>query len=182
MNYLRFLVLVFSLAVVVATTTGCCSVKRKKIKENKSSTRKINTTSNGNKYTKTKYNKRSRFKSSQKKRTSEQKKLARLYSGLEQASNMMEKKNNEGALRAVKRIQNSVINNPYIEMQAWYLSVQIYDKMGKRSSRKRSMRKMFEAMKSLRKHPEYQKSCKTGLANQNVIKTAIKQGKGKYEY
>ena len=182
MDNLRFLIFLISISIAITISTSCCSGnKNKKTRiENQTNTKK--TPSKVNKSKGNKYNSKATSSLFRKKRSREQKQLATLYKGLKQADYMMDTKNYEGALRAVKRVQHRVKNNPYIEMQAWYLSVEIYGKMDKKSSSKRAMRKMIESLKNLQKHPDYQKSDKDGKKCKEVIDTAMEQGKGKYDF
>jgi len=161
------------------TVAGCCNVQRpipstkikNQIKENDPISKK-----------KTELKPEATHYYAGKKLTQKQIKLTKIYYDLENAEKMLDRKNSEGALRAVKRIQNSIRDNPYLEMQTWYLSVKIYDKMGKTSRRKRAMRKMMSAMEKMQKNPSYYKSYKDGMMCKDLVNRVIKKEKGKYDF
>jgi hypothetical protein len=105
-------------------------------------------------------------------------KTAGLYKRLEHSYDMLERSNPEGALREVERLQREIRNDPYLEMQSWYLSSMIYHKMGKASRRKRSMRKMLETMEILQKDPRFRSAYEVGMGIQGLIEhTKKKEGK-----
>ncbi len=105
-------------------------------------------------------------------------KTAGLYKRLEHSYDMLERSNPEGALREIERLQREIRNDPYLEMQSWYLSSMIYHKMGKASRRKRSMRKMLETMEVLQKDPRFRSAYEMGMGIQGLIEyTKKKEGK-----
>lgn len=179
MTYIRIFLLCFALPILLPLATGCCRVHRStardKIKSKSQTVKKSSKKSQNYLPVKKRYY-------SGKKLTETQIRLTKVYKELEDAQSMMERNNTEGALRAVRRVQYSVTNNPYIDMQAWYLTMKIYDKEGKRSSRKRAMRKMIESLKKLQKDPAYLKSYKDGMMCQQLIGIVLKKEKGKYEF
>jgi hypothetical protein len=103
-----------------------------------------------------------------------------LYRRLELSFEMFQKENFDGALREVERVQMDVNEDPYLEMQTWYLSAMIYHKTAKPSRRGRAMRKMLELMETLQKDPRFRESFEEGLMSQQVIDMALSQGEGKY--
>jgi len=103
-----------------------------------------------------------------------------LYRRLDYSFEMFRRDNMDGALREVERLQLEINNDPYLEMQSWYLSAMIYHKTGKASRRKRSMRKMLETMEQLQKDPRFKKSFQDGIESQDLINMALKKGEGKY--
>jgi hypothetical protein len=109
-----------------------------------------------------------------------EKRTSQLYQRMEYAFEMFRTDNIDGALREVERVQLELNNDPYLEMQTWYLSAMIYHKSGKTSRRKRSMRKMLEVMEQLQKDPRFRQSLEDGLISQDVIKQAIEKGEGRY--
>lgn len=109
-----------------------------------------------------------------------QKRSASLYRRLENSFAMFNTDNIDGALRELERVQLEINNDPYLEMQTWYLSAMIYHKTGKSSRRKRSMRKMLEVMEQLQKDPRFRRSFEDGKMSQDVIKLAIEKGEGRY--
>ncbi|GAB4274028.1 MAG: hypothetical protein Kow0029_14100 [Candidatus Rifleibacteriota bacterium] len=104
------------------------------------------------------------------------KRKAEQYKRLEYAYKMLKDSNPQGALREIERLQMNIRNDPYLEMQAWYLSAMIYHRMGKPSRRKRSMRKMLETMEQLQKDPRFMAAYNEGMDAQEVVKMAIKEG------
>lgn len=105
---------------------------------------------------------------------------ASLYRRLDYSFEMFRRDNMDGALREVERLQLEINNDPYLEMQSWYLSAMIYHKTGKASRRKRSMRKMLETMEQLQKDPRFRKSFQDGMDSQDLINMALKKSEGKY--
>lgn len=105
---------------------------------------------------------------------------AALYRRLENAFDMLQSDNLDGAQREIERVQLEINNDPHLEMQSWYLSAMIYHKSGKTSRRKRSMRKMLESMEQLQKDPRFRRSFEDGMMSQEVIKLAIEKGDGRY--
>jgi len=103
-----------------------------------------------------------------------------LYRRLELSFEMFQKENFDGALREVERVQMDVNDDPYLEMQTWYLSAMIYHKTSKTSRRSRAMRKMLELMETLQKDPRFRESFDEGMMSQQVIDMALTQGEGKY--
>ena len=167
------------ISVTALTVTGCCNVRKNKVVPViKPIVKRDNTTTNNGSstvpLTKQYY--------AGKKLTQKQIKLSKIYKELEEAQTMLENKNAEGALRAVERIQNSVTDNPYLEMQAWYLSVEIYDKLGKTSRRKRAMRKMMDSIEIMQKNPSYRNSYKDGMISKDLINRVMEKEKGKYDF
>lgn len=181
MIYIRIIALLFSISATIITVAGCCNVRRRRpipshkikdtIKKNDSISKQ-----------KTELKPESMRYYAGKKLTQKQIKLTKIYENLEEAEKMLDRKNAEGALRTVKRIQNSVQNNPYLDMQTWYLSAKIYNKMGKTSRRKRAMRKMISAMKKMQKNPSYYKAYKDGMMSKDLVNRVIKKEKGKYDF
>ncbi|NCB37654.1 MAG: hypothetical protein EOM80_02690 [Erysipelotrichia bacterium] len=108
------------------------------------------------------------------------KKTQVLYQKLENSYEMFRKDNFDGALREVERLQFEISNDPYLEMQSWYLSAMIYHKSGKSSRRKRAMRKMLESMEELQKDPRFRNAFEDGMMSQEVINLAIGKGEGRY--
>ncbi len=103
-----------------------------------------------------------------------------LYRRLELSFEMFQKENFDGALREVERVQMDVNDDPYLEMQTWYLSAMIYHKTEKPSRRSRAMRKMLELMETLQKDPRFRESFEEGMMSQQVIDMALTKGEGKY--
>lgn len=103
-----------------------------------------------------------------------------LYRRLELSFEMFQKENFDGALREVERVQMEINEDPYLEMQTWYLSAMIYHKTAKPSRRGRAMRKMLELMETLQKDPRFRQSFEEGAMSQQVIDMALTQGEGKY--
>ncbi len=103
-----------------------------------------------------------------------------LYRRFELSFEMFQKDNFDGALREVERIQMDLNDDPYLEMQTWYLSAMIYHKTEKPSRRGRAMRKMLELMETLQKDPRFRESFEEGMMSQQVIDMALTQGEGKY--
>ncbi|HAE38804.1 MAG TPA: hypothetical protein DCG57_09210, partial [Candidatus Riflebacteria bacterium] len=103
-----------------------------------------------------------------------------LYKRLEFSFDMYQKDNFDGALREVERVQMDINDDPYLEMQTWYLSAMIYHKSGKTSRRSRAMRKMLEVMETLQKDPRFRESFEEGMMSQQVIDMALSKGEGRY--
>ena len=103
-----------------------------------------------------------------------------LYKRLEFSFDMYQKENFDGALREVERVQMEINDDPYLEMQTWYLSAMIYHKSGKTSRRSRAMRKMLEVMETLQKDPRFRESFEEGMMSQQVIDMALSKGEGRY--
>jgi hypothetical protein len=103
-----------------------------------------------------------------------------LYKRLEFSFDMYQKENFDGALREVERVQMDINDDPYLEMQTWYLSAMIYHKSGKTSRRSRAMRKMLEVMETLQKDPRFRESFEEGMMSQQVIDMALSKGEGRY--
>ncbi|EKD83409.1 MAG: hypothetical protein ACD_39C00697G0003 [uncultured bacterium] len=103
-----------------------------------------------------------------------------LYKRLEFSFDMFQKENLDGALREVERVQMDINDDPYLEMQTWYLSAMIYHKSGKTSRRSRAMRKMLELMETLQKDPRFRESFEEGMMSQQVIDMALSKGEGRY--
>ncbi len=103
-----------------------------------------------------------------------------LYRRLELSFEMFQKENFDGALREVERVQMDINDDPYLEMQTWYLSAMIYHKTEKPSRRGRAMRKMLELMETLQKDPRFRESFEEGTMSQQVIDMALTRGEGKY--
>ncbi|HMM61608.1 MAG TPA: hypothetical protein PKC25_15925, partial [Candidatus Rifleibacterium sp.] len=59
------------------------------------------------------------------------KRIKEQYRRLEYAFEMYNSTNFDGALREVERLQLEINNDPYLEMQSWYLSAMIYHKSDK---------------------------------------------------
>ncbi len=108
------------------------------------------------------------------------KKTKELYRRLEYAFEMYNTANFDGAIREVERLQLEVNNDPYLEMQSWYLSAMIYHKTDKISRRKRAMRKMLETMEVLQKDPRFRSAHADGMISQEIMKMAIEKGEGRY--
>lgn len=105
---------------------------------------------------------------------------ASLYRRLDYSFEMFRRDNMDGALREVERLQLEINNDPYLEMQSWYLSAMIYHKTGKASRRKRSMRKMLETMEQLQKDPRFKRAFQDGMDSQDLVNMALKKSEGKY--
>jgi len=103
-----------------------------------------------------------------------------LYRRLELSFEMFQKENFDGAMREVERVQMDINDDPYLEMQTWYLSAMIYHKTAKPSRRGRAMRKMLELMETLQKDPRFRESFEEGTMSQQVIDMALTRGEGKY--
>ncbi len=108
------------------------------------------------------------------------KKTKEQYRRLEYAFDMYNTANYDGALREVERLQLEINNDPYLEMQSWYLSAMIYHKSDKTSRRKRAMRKMLESMEQLQKDPRFLNAHADGMISQEIMKMAIEKGEGRY--
>jgi hypothetical protein len=102
------------------------------------------------------------------------------YRRLEYAFEMYNTANLDGALREVERLQLEINNDPYLEMQSWYLSAMIYHKSDKTSRRKRAMRKMLESMEQLQKDPRFLQAHADGMISQEIMKMALEKGEGRY--
>ncbi|HNX75035.1 MAG TPA: hypothetical protein PLM07_07580 [Candidatus Rifleibacterium sp.] len=102
------------------------------------------------------------------------------YQRLEYAFSMYNVSNFDGALREVERLQLEINQDPYLEMQSWYLSAMIYHKTDKISRRKRAMRKMLETMEQVQKDPRYRNAYADGMISQEMIKLAKEKGDGRY--
>ena len=102
------------------------------------------------------------------------------YQRLEYAFSMYNVNNFDGALREVERLQLEINQDPYLEMQSWYLSAMIYHKTDKISRRKRAMRKMLETMEQVQKDPRYRSAHADGMISQEMIKLAKEKGDGRY--
>ncbi len=102
------------------------------------------------------------------------------YRRLEYAHQMLVDSNVEGSLRELERLQLDLRDDPYLEMQTWYLSAMAYHKQGKPSRRKRSMRKMLETMEILQKDPRFKAACEDGKMAQDVVKMSISKGGDKF--
>ncbi|MFZ5952906.1 MAG: hypothetical protein ACOYXC_19540 [Candidatus Rifleibacteriota bacterium] len=102
------------------------------------------------------------------------------YRRLEYAHQMLINSNVEGSLRELERLQLDLRDDPYLEMQTWYLSAMAYHKQGKPSRRKRSMRKMLETMEILQKDPRFKAAHEDGKMAQDVVKMAISKGGDKF--
>lgn len=103
-----------------------------------------------------------------------------LYKRLELSFEMFQKNNLDGSLREVERVQMDINDDPYLDMQTWYLSAMIYHKTGKTSRRTRAMRKMLESMETLQKDPRFRESFEDGMMSQQVIDMALSKGEGRY--
>lgn len=108
------------------------------------------------------------------------KKTKELYRRLEYAFEMYNTSNFDGAIREVERLQLEINNDPYLEMQSWYLSAMIYHKTDKISRRKRAMRKMLETMEILQKDPRFRSAYADGMISQEIIKMAKEKGDSRY--
>ncbi|MEW6709525.1 MAG: hypothetical protein AB1403_06835 [Candidatus Riflebacteria bacterium] len=102
------------------------------------------------------------------------------YRRLEYAHQMLVNSNVEGSLRELERLQLDLRDDPYLEMQTWYLSAMAYHKQGKPSRRKRSMRKMLETMEVLQKDPRFKAAHEDGKMAQDVVKMSISRGGDKF--
>jgi len=102
------------------------------------------------------------------------------YRRLEYAFDMYNSQNYDGSLREVERLQLEIDNDPYLEMQSWYLSAMIYHKTDKSSRRKRAMRKMLESMEQLQKDPRFRNAYEDGMIGQELVGMAVKKGEGRY--
>lgn len=105
---------------------------------------------------------------------------SQLYGKMDYANKMYKKRNYDGALREVERIQNEINDDPYLKMQAWALAAKIYDKTGKTSRRKRSYTKMMEAMEEVRKDSRYKRAYEEGKLCVELIEIAKQKGDDKY--
>ena len=105
---------------------------------------------------------------------------AEQYRRLEYAYRMLSKSDPQGALRELERLQMDIREDPYLEMQTWYLSAMVYHKLGKPSRRKRSMRKTLEVMEQMQKDPRFKAAFADGKISQEVIDMAIKKAGDKY--
>ena len=103
-----------------------------------------------------------------------------MYRRLEFSFEMYRKDNFDGALREVERVQMDINDDPYLEMQTWYLSAMIYHKTAKTSRRSRAMRKMLELMETVQKDPRFRSSFEDGMTSQQVIDMALSKGEGRY--
>lgn len=104
-----------------------------------------------------------------------------LYQRLERSHKLLQSSNPEAALRELERLQQGIRDDPYLEMQSWYLSAMIYHKTGAVSRRRRSMRKMMETLEKLQKDPRFLRAHQLGVANQQLIET-LQNSKGhRYE-
>jgi hypothetical protein len=103
------------------------------------------------------------------------------YRRLEYAHEMLLDNNPQGSLRELERLQLDIREDPYLEMQAWYLSAMVYHKLGKPSRRKRSMRKMLETMEQLQKDPRFRTAYEDGRLSQQAIDKAKKEAGVKYD-
>lgn len=103
------------------------------------------------------------------------------YRRLEYAHEMLVDNNPQGSLRELERLQLDIREDPYLEMQAWYLSAMVYHKLGKPSRRKRSMRKMLETMELLQKDPRFRTIYEDGKLSQQAIDKAKKEAGVKYD-
>ncbi len=103
------------------------------------------------------------------------------YRRLEYAHEMLVDNNPQGSLRELERLQLDIREDPYLEMQAWYLSAMVYHKLGKPSRRKRSMRKMLETMEQLQKDPRFRTIHEDGKLSQKAIDKAKKEAGVKYD-
>lgn len=115
-----------------------------------------------------------------KKPSDKDKVTAALYQRLENSFAMFQTDNIDGAQRELDRVQLEINDDPYLEMQTWYLAAMISHKSGKTSRRKRAMRKMLETMEQLQKDPRFLRSFEDGMVSQEVIKMAIDKGEGRY--
>ena len=105
-----------------------------------------------------------------------------LYQRLERSHQLLQSSNPEAALRELERLQQGIRDDPYLEMQTWYLSAMIYHKTGAVSRRRRSMRKMMETLEKLQKDPRFLRAHQLGITNQQLIETVEKNSKGhRYE-
>ena len=104
-----------------------------------------------------------------------------LYRKFEHSHQMFLKANFDGALREIDRIQMEISDDPYLEMQTWYLSAMIYHKTAKGSRRNRAMRKMLQSLETLQKDPRFRESFEDGMMCQQVIDMAIEKETGKYD-
>jgi hypothetical protein len=105
---------------------------------------------------------------------------AQHYKRLEYAHQMLLRSNPQGALREIERIQMDLRDDPYLEMQTWYLSSMVYHRLGKTSRRKRSMRKMLETMEKLQKDERLRKAYQEGESSQKIIQMVKDQAGDAY--
>lgn len=103
------------------------------------------------------------------------------YKRLEYAHRMLMENNPQGSLREVERLQMDIREDPYFEMQTWYLSAMVYHKLGKPTRRKRSMRKMLETMEQLQKDARFRTAFEDGKFSQEAIQKAMNDAGEKYE-
>lgn len=99
-----------------------------------------------------------------------------LYEKLDYANIMLKKRNYDGSLREIKRIQQVVRDDPYLMTQTWALSAKVYDKMGNTSGRKRSYKRMLESLEELQKDSRYKNAYKDGMVCQKLIAYAKEKG------
>ena len=103
-----------------------------------------------------------------------------LYEKFDYANKMLKNRNYDAALREVNRIQQEIKDDPYLELQTWALTAEIYDKTGKTSRRKRCYTKMLEAMEEVKKDSRYKKAYQDGMLCQDFIDMTLKKGDKKY--
>ena len=108
------------------------------------------------------------------------KRIKEHYRRLEYAFEMYNTDNFDGALREVERLQLEISNDPYLEMQSWYLSAMIYHKSDKPSRRKRAMRKMLESMEQVQKDPRFRTAFEDGMISQELMNLAREKGNDRY--
>lgn len=181
-RYRQPVLLLCIMSVVLATfaLSGCCTGPRKKTaKKGAELTEKVNDVEKNASVTAA-IDINSDRKTESDSLSDSEKLTASLYRRLGYSFEMFKRDNYDGALREVERLQLEINNDPYLEMQSWYLSAMIYHKTGKASRRKRSMRKMLESMEQLQKDPRFKKSFKDGMDSQELINMAVKKGEGKY--
>ena len=108
------------------------------------------------------------------------KRIREQYRRLEYAFEMYNSANFDGALREVERLQLEINNDPYLEMQSWYLSAMIYHKSDKPSRRKRAMRKMLESMEQVQRDPKGRAALEDGMNSQELMNLAREKGNDRY--
>lgn len=91
------------------------------------------------------------------------------YSLLQRSYENYRYHNYSAALRELERCQGLIRNDPYLEMQSWYMAVKIHQKMGAVSRKRRAMRRMMESMEELQGDFRFRQAHKQGMATRELI-------------
>lgn len=91
------------------------------------------------------------------------------FERFQKAFDFYQKRLFDAALQELQHAHSTIRNNPYLEMQCWYLAVEIHNKTGAHSRRNRAMRKMMESMEKLHSDRRFMREHREGLAAQDLV-------------